>query len=296
MSISGAIFTDRFVSQRLTDYVYLGAVGMADFSSRLYEIAKLLQVLKVCITELREFYSTLLPNPSRPASLASRRTGNRTAKANSQEEVMPSPHFVQFTSVDGKSVTLRYDGRLLPTCTNKAVFKAFAQISDDGTSETPVVVKFTSRYGREGHELLQQSHELLQEGLAPKLWFCEEVDDVGMYVVVMDFVAGTSAEAPLPLAARETLEAAIALLHSKNLVFGDLREQNIILREGSDKAMLIDFDWCGKVGRATYPLDISDDLGWHKGVQCGGLIRPEHDNYMLQRLIAGDVDDYAEES
>jgi len=133
LSISGAIFTDRFVSQRLTDYVYLGAVGMADFSSRLYEIAKLLQVvLKACIAELREFYSTLLPTTSRPASLAPRRTGNRAAKANSQEEVMPSPHFAQFTSVDGKSVTLRYDGRLLPTCTNKAVFKAFAQYLTTG--------------------------------------------------------------------------------------------------------------------------------------------------------------------
>ena len=47
--------------------------------------------------------------------------------------------------------------------------------------------------------------------------------------------------------------------HAKNLVHGDLRDENLICK--GDSVMLIDFDWGGEVGEASYPpLDLSPEL------------------------------------
>lgn len=50
--------------------------------------------------------------------------------------------------------------------------------------------------------------------------------------------------------------------------------------------MLVDFDWCGKVGEARYPVDINLDgeIDWHKGVVRGGKLEIEHDLYLLKAL------------
>ena len=58
------------------------------------------------------------------------------------------------------------------------------------------------------------------------------------------------------------VQDAIGILHSNQLVFGDLRRLNILV--GNDTAMLVDFDWCGKSGKARYPPEINRDpsIGW----------------------------------
>jgi len=44
-----------------------------------------------------------------------------------------------------------------------------------------------------------------------------------------------------------------------DLVHGDLRDANIICKE--DSVMLVDFDWSGKVGEASYPtLELNPEL------------------------------------
>jgi len=55
---------------------------------------------------------------------------------------------------------------------------------------------------------------------------------------------------------------AIDIIHSNQLVFGDLRRPNILV--GNDIAMLVDFDWCGKSGEGRYPSEINRDssMGW----------------------------------
>lgn len=42
--------------------------------------------------------------------------------------------------------------------------------------------------------------------------------------------------------------------HSAGFVHGDLRDPNIICN--GDRVLLIDFDWGGKAGQASYPSDI----------------------------------------
>jgi streptomycin 6-kinase len=47
--------------------------------------------------------------------------------------------------------------------------------------------------------------------------------------------------------------------HEKDFVHSDLRDANIICK--NDSVMLIDFDWGGKEGEASYPTsDLNDEL------------------------------------
>ncbi len=97
---------------------------------------------------------------------------------------------------------------------------------------------------------------------APKLWFCDVVESVGMFVVVMEFVEGRRVDDDkphLPEKVLEPLQGAISALHDVGLVHGDLRGPNVIVSEGSGgkRTMLLDFDWGGKEGDVFYPADIT---------------------------------------
>jgi tRNA A-37 threonylcarbamoyl transferase component Bud32 len=48
------------------------------------------------------------------------------------------------------------------------------------------------------------------------------------------------------------LTRAVTALYARNMVHGDLREQNILVRDG--RAFLVDFDWSGTEGEQMYPL------------------------------------------
>ncbi|KAH9040101.1 hypothetical protein EDB85DRAFT_1837096, partial [Lactarius pseudohatsudake] len=55
------------------------------------------------------------------------------------------------------------------------------------------------------------------------------------------------------------LEHLVSDFHAKNLVHGALRDANIICK--GDSLMLIDFDWGGRVGEASYPtLELNPEL------------------------------------
>ena len=77
---------------------------------------------------------------------------------------------------------------------------------------------------------------------------------------------------------------ALNLLHSNNLVHGDLRRPNILVKGG--KAMVIDFDWCSSEGDGRYPghLNMDSVIGWHPSVRPGSLMKKEHDLFMLAKL------------
>ena len=266
--------------QPLTEYIYVG--GKPDISKRIYEIARLFSVLKDCLADLELYYSSLLPAPD-----------SRTGDAAS------FPHFRKFTScLDNAEIELEYIERLDPCHPSKAVFKALARDLGGERSRT-VIVKFTDTYVRNGHELLSA------RSFAPALWFCEKVESVGgSYVVVMDFVEGSSLDGDdiLGLDAARVLEQAVKELHDNGLVFGDLRAPNVILLDSNPNSegtadphsgstlattlMLVDFDWCDEEGQARYPADINldPDMGWHADVECGGRIRQEHDLHMLDQL------------
>ena len=280
MIISGAVFADRFISQHLTDYIFLG--GTPYLNSRLYEIARVLKTLKLCLSELKTFYGDLRPPSTLPSSIGRNQFINphplRGAPPRKIQGPSLFPHFCRFRA-DDEDFELKYITRLVPHHSEKAVFKATVQ--RDGQNH-PVVVKFTPTYCAHAHEVASKMHS------APKLWFCKEEESVGMFVVVMDFIEGCRVDDDkphLPEKVLEPLRGAIFALHDAGLVHGDLRGPNVIVSEGSGgkHAMLLDFDWGGKEGDVFYPADINMQLTWHGDVKPGMLIHREHDMFMLGR-------------
>ncbi|PCH35651.1 hypothetical protein WOLCODRAFT_166391 [Wolfiporia cocos MD-104 SS10] len=173
-------------------------------------------------------------------------------------------------------------GHLLPTShpTRMPKGKMFAETNQ----KVKVVVKFVNQYGKRGHELLAK------EGLAPALHYFAPLGG-GIYVIVMDFVTGgTIFEAKSESLSPDILtdiERAVNLLHTNHLVFGDLRQPNVMVvkrEDGRHGAMLIDFDWCGEHGEARYPIQLNKDIDWHSEVVCGGIVAKEHDTYMLSKI------------
>ncbi|OSD00569.1 hypothetical protein PYCCODRAFT_1509747 [Trametes coccinea BRFM310] len=282
--VSGAVFADTLLIQELSDYrssvprPTLSKRSM--FDQQIYETGRLFRAIKTAIDDLGAFYESLKLPPPRHRS--------RPAASLAPPNVYIGPQFTQFEK-DGRTVTLTYTGRLSDEYPFQAVFTAIARLEGSDTTHD-VVVKFTHDYCEEGHRLLadHQTPEGAPRPLAPTLWHCCNNQDVGMYVVVMDWIMDTE-EREMTEEDHATVREAIALLHERNLVFGDLREPNVLLIKGGG-VMLIDFDRCGQEGTARYPRDMIEDgsIPWAEDAQARQLIKKQHDLHMLTELLSED--------
>lgn len=223
---------------------------------------------------------------------------------------LPKPTMTTMTEGSSQPPALLYKDRLFSNDMSRPIYLA-------KMDKCPVVVKFPGRYSKEAHEMLAD------QGLAPKLHFCDRIKG-RLWMVVMDFTEDVEKDFSkdiLPTDAYRDVERAIGLLHAKDLVHGDLRRANIIVvnrarqagtssggnsqsgrqlrsqtrsrtttnttaHEGRKGALLIDFDWCGKEGEAKYPETLNDtgDIRWAPGVERSGLMKKEHDEYCLGRF------------
>jgi hypothetical protein len=262
ITVSGAVFTDKFICQRLINAIFLGPChkpgSRTPFEEGQRQVAQLIRALKRGLETLKKFYETLEP----PVV---------------EHYGIPSPYFHSYDDkLANKSYDLIYRERLAPGYAAKAIFRATAVANEE---KKEVVVKFTPRYCEAGHTLMAKA------SLAPALLFCERVDAIGMFVVVMDYVQDDGGQRDeLPEKWMEGLKQGLDVLHRADLVFGDLRLPNLLFHDGAIK--FIDFDWCGEDGIACYPEDLCDDHGWHSGVKRGGFMRKEHDLHMLRHLLS----------
>jgi serine/threonine protein kinase len=199
--------------------------------------------------------------------------------------------------------------------TRHAVFVALGG-GIGGIPPEEVVVKFTKRYNTAAHT------KLAALGLAPKLYYHAAVRG-GLFMVVMEKVVGSTAfrwlslngTTQLPLSVYTDVEAAVKELHEVDLVFGDLRLPNIMIRveerdgngnggnaQGGDadtsprddrgsadsdssvRALLIDFDWAAEDGVGRYPATISTSEEFSPAVDPYGLMHKAHDLYCLDLL------------
>jgi len=149
-----------------------------------------------------------------------------------------------------------------------------------------VVVKFVTRYGDEVHKAMGEA------GLAPKLLYYGPIDiapDMPSYgrlkMVVMEYVDGRTAfdTRSLPPNFHHRLKKAVEYCHGQGFVFGDLRTPNVMITKDW-KVQLIDFDWAGREGEVTYPVSISRNIEWPKGVAALEPIFRQHDLDMLEDL------------
>jgi serine/threonine protein kinase len=148
------------------------------------------------------------------------------------------------------------------------------------------------RYNSPAHHLLATNN------LAPQLHYSSlnnaEAKTMGtLGVVIMDFVEGTNAyelytNMQLPDAVYNRVKEAIDILHTKSIVFGDLRLPNIIITD-QQKPILIDFDWCGMDTTNRYPPSLNDvhSIAWHPEVARNGIMSMDHDIYMLNAMKPG---------
>ncbi|KAG8767681.1 hypothetical protein FRC12_006108 [Ceratobasidium sp. 428] len=90
----------------------------------------------------------------------------------------------------------------------------------------------------------------------------------------------------VPTSVRSSVQKAIEILHSNNIVFGDLRRPNVLAVEDVGGrvigGMLVDFDWCGTHGVSRYPIAMNKEVRWAEGVEPGGVMKMEHDDAMLK--------------
>jgi hypothetical protein len=266
LAVLGGVFTDKWIVQRLTDFVRTG-LDTLFAEARCRQMARTMYALRRNIERLEKYYEALDLLPD------------------AHEYVLPSvfPSITTFLNKTGDKISFKYVRPLEdePEC---VTFHA-------RTIERPpmdVVVKFVERYGEEAHQLLAEND------LAPELLYCGRVgirDDDPTFgelrMVVMKYVAGQTMHEmgmnEVPPSAKKDVARALEILHDNDYAFGDLRRQNVMITKNGE-VKLVDFDWAGKENKTRYPLLASRAIIGVLGVDGGSLIRKHHDTHMYSKL------------
>ena len=61
----------------------------------------------------------------------------------------------------------------------------------------------------------------------------------------------------IPAIIAAKIEEAVHLLHDEDIVFGDLRSNNILYVASEHHVVLVDFDWSGKSGESRYLVTLN---------------------------------------
>ena len=144
-------------------------------------------------------------------------------------------------------------------------------IFDATFREKKVLAKVVFRsYGEDAHLFLAVKH------MAPQLFgTCDEQGIASVVVMelledgwmmLFDYCENRYRNG-IPEDARRRLlkriDDILDCLGTARMVHGDSRMANLMLKPGEEeKAVLIDFDWAGEVGKARYPVTRSDGLGY----------------------------------
>ncbi|KAH9077730.1 hypothetical protein EDB83DRAFT_2671479 [Lactarius deliciosus] len=130
--------------------------------------------------------------------------------------------------------------------------------SDLGSDDKFILIKFVQQYSIDLHQFCAEA------GHAPLILGYKRLPG-GWYAVAMEYIEPgvPIMQSGLLIIHRDRwimeLRQLMNNFHAADLVHGDLRDVNILCKESS--VMLVDFDWGGKVGKASYPtLDLNLEL------------------------------------
>lgn len=146
-----------------------------------------------------------------------------------------------------------------------------------------VLVKFTRRYSTALHSYCAMSGHaprLLGYGTVPGGWNVVVMEDVKPELDYAEYAPQYWAKW------NEDLTGLVAGFHEENLVHGDLRTTNIIVPANDpENIMLVDFDWGGEAGKASFPTwSINEEL--FVGDRLESLvITKEHDVRVLNAAL-----------
>jgi len=151
-----------------------------------------------------------------------------------------------------------------------------------------ICIKFVRRYGKEVHIWCAG------KGIAPKLMGFEALPG-GWYMVVMEYLDETWALFDDDKVkwvkgikgVKEKFAVVIVELHEAGMVHGDIREANVMVKEGGEEFKLVDFDWAGVLGEVRYPRHVNKavELGRPEDVLDGELILERHDLSMMKKMF-----------
>lgn len=151
-------------------------------------------------------------------------------------------------------------------------------------------IKFTRSYSKDVHLCCAIY------GCAPTMRGFEIIPG-GWYMVIMDTIdlniyrpySNRTTDIRFPDAARlcSKVTEVVKHLHRQGLVHGDLRDTNLLVRtDGELGFMVVDFDWAGKEGEVTYPINVNHiDIKRPDGARDGLPIQKAHDLEMLDRMF-----------
>lgn len=128
-------------------------------------------------------------------------------------------------------------------------------------------------------------------GYAPRLYAVERLPG-GIIAVAMEHLEGdVLGSLPGLISSRlqdmwtHGLRNIVAAFHGEGLVHGDLRPLNHLRVKGSDRIVLLDFDWGGKLGEASYPhVRLNPQLAEHRDMSNLEITK-EDDNRVLNKTL-----------
>jgi hypothetical protein len=187
------------------------------------------------------------------------------------------PHPNTFTNHEGVRCSFTYEGEMA----GRALL--FKGKTDEGK---PICIKFVRTYGKEVHLWFAA------KGFAPPLIAYEKLPG-GWYMVVMGLLDDSWVPFDIKTIAnverfKSRFQTVIAELHKENKVHGDIRETNVMVKDGGDGFMLVDYDWAGEQGEAKYPRHVNKAPALNRpdDVEDGKLILSEHDRWMLMNMFS----------
>lgn len=249
LMISGIVYGKLVFVDRL-DSIWL--VTQPNVPWAMERVVKVFTALKTCVCNLYSAYQTMQTTPT-------------------CSHCLKSPRFPTFQEYDGSII--QYERRL-----------GMNLFCGTVNNNTTVFVKFTHTYCAEAHKLLEDKM------LAPKLYHVHE--SYNMKAIVMEHLEEvqainvylSSAGEDQCARAKENCRTALKVLHDNNYVHGDFRACNILVLK-DESIRIVDFDWCGKVGDAKYPLFMNHaEIEWPQDARDGNCIEKAHDIYFCNKL------------
>lgn len=147
-----------------------------------------------------------------------------------------------------------------------------------------IVIKFI-KPGRYSEDATEVHRFAAEHGFAPSLLAVEPLPAEWVMIIMQDLsdryheFSGHNDSTP---SVKNALNEAIKTLHSANYVHGDLRAANILVHDDRSSVQIIDWDWSGIVGTATYPTRVNTTQMWRPDtVEGGGKITADHDLEMI---------------
>ncbi|KAF6743651.1 hypothetical protein DFP72DRAFT_932326 [Ephemerocybe angulata] len=265
--------------------VYLGALFVSDLLTldlsggfhggpTTILLARIFNALYSCCEELDGYYNGVCPSSRFDASFL------YPHPIAADDSPLPVIQYDKYIGLDGSPTETVPD--LGERCT--AIYTGFVD------EDKPVVIKFTQCYNKEAHTLLAKA------GLAPQLYFCNHI--VGdILMVVMEYMPRATSvrqltqghhRPRLPPVILKEVKHAVKLLHDAGIVFGDLRDGNILYsmdqQTGEEHVVLVDFDWPGVAGESRYSATLNINAEWAPGVDQYSVMEKEHDLWHIECL------------